>query len=131
MAKRATKPTNIASHEQHQRGDLEKGFAAADVIVEREFHTGTVHQGYIEPQNATALWNDDNQITVWTSTQSAWDVRREISETVHVPISTVRVIPMEIGGGFGGKLNAYLEPLAAMLSRKAGHHAGQDDHEPR
>jgi CO/xanthine dehydrogenase Mo-binding subunit len=114
-------PTNIASHEQHHRGDLDKGFAAADVIVEREFHTGTVHQGYIEPQNATVLWNTDNQITVWTSTQSAWDVRREISETVHVPISAVRVIPMEIGGGFGGKLNAYLEPLAAVLSRKAGH----------
>jgi CO/xanthine dehydrogenase Mo-binding subunit len=115
------KPTNIASHEQHHRGDLDKGFAEADVIVEREFVTGTVHQGYIEPQNATVLWNTDNQITVWTSTQSAWDVRREISETVHVPISAVRVIPMEIGGGFGGKLNAYLEPLCAVLSRKAGH----------
>jgi CO/xanthine dehydrogenase Mo-binding subunit len=115
------KPTNIASHEQHHRGDLDKGFAGADVIVEREFVTGTVHQGYIEPQNATALWNTDGQITVWTSTQSAWDVRREVSEMLHVPIGQVRVIPMEIGGGFGGKLNAYLEPLCAVLSRKAGH----------
>jgi CO/xanthine dehydrogenase Mo-binding subunit len=115
------KPTNVAWHEQHARGDLEKGFAEADVIVEREFVTGTVHQGYIEPHNGTAIWNADNQITVWTSTQSAWDERREISEVLHVPLSSVRVIPMEIGGGFGGKLTAYLEVLAAALSKKAGH----------
>lgn len=115
------KPTNIANHDQHARGDLAKGFAAADVVVEREFHTGTVHQGYIEPHNGTALWNADDQITVWTSTQAAWDERREVSEILHVPISHVRVIPMEIGGGFGGKLNVYLEPLAAALSKKAGH----------
>jgi CO/xanthine dehydrogenase Mo-binding subunit len=113
--------TNIASHEQHQRGDLEKGFAEADVIVEREFVTGTVHQGYIEPHNATAVWNADDTITVWTSTQSAWDERREISEMLHIPISKVRVIPLEIGGGFGGKLTTYLESLAPVLSRKAGH----------
>lgn len=115
------KPTNIASHEQHARGDLDRGFAEADVIVEREFHTNTVHQGYIEPQNGTALWNADGQITVWTSTQAAWDERRELSEILHVPLSNIRVIPMEIGGGFGGKLNVYLEPLAAMLSLKSGH----------
>ncbi|MCS6772723.1 MAG: xanthine dehydrogenase family protein molybdopterin-binding subunit [Thermoflexales bacterium] len=115
------RPTNIASHEQYARGDVERGFAEADVIVEREFRTSTVHQGYIEPQNATALWNADGFITVWTSTQAAWDERRELSEILHVPISNIRVIPMEIGGGFGGKLNVYLEPLAALLSLKAGH----------
>jgi CO/xanthine dehydrogenase Mo-binding subunit len=115
------KPTNIAKHEQHQRGDLAKGFAEADVIIEREFTTGTVHQGYIEPQNATALWNADGQITVWTSTQGAWDQRREMSEILRLPVSQIRVIPMEIGGGFGGKFPVYLEPVAAMLSRKAGH----------
>jgi len=114
-------PTNVAAHDQHQRGDLAKGFAEADVVVEREFHTGTVHQGYIEPQNGTALWSNDGQITVWASTQGAWDGRREMSEILRVPISQVRYIPMEIGGGFGGKLNVYLEPLAALLSRKAGH----------
>jgi xanthine dehydrogenase molybdenum-binding subunit len=58
-------PTNVAEHIRHQRGDLDKGFAEADVIVERTFHTATVHQGYIEPQNATALWNEDDQVFVW------------------------------------------------------------------
>ncbi len=115
------KPTNVASHEQYARGDLAAGFAEADVIVEREFHTNTVHQGYIEPQNGTALWNADGQITVWTSTQGAWDQRRDLSEILHVPLSQIRVIPMEIGGGFGGKFPVYLEPLAALLSLKSGH----------
>ena len=113
--------TNIAAHDQHQVGDLAKGFAEADVVVEREFRTGTVHQGYIEPQNATALWNGDDNITVWASTQAAWDGRKELAEVLNVPISQIRFIPTEIGGGFGGKLNVYLEPLAALLSRKAGH----------
>ncbi|MCX6018232.1 MAG: xanthine dehydrogenase family protein molybdopterin-binding subunit [Chloroflexi bacterium] len=121
LGEKGTKPTNIASHGRHDLGDVDKAFANAAVIVEREFVTGTVQQGYIEPQNGTAIWSMDGSITAWTSTQSAWDERREISEVLKVPLAMVRVIPMEIGGGFGGKLNAYLEPLAAALSRKAGH----------
>ena len=114
------KPSNIAEHIQHKRGDVSKGFADAAFIVEREFVTGTVHQGYIEPQNATAHWNADDYLSVWASTQAAFDGRREISEILKKPISEIRYTPTEIGGGFGGKLNVYLEPLAAMLSKKAG-----------
>jgi CO/xanthine dehydrogenase Mo-binding subunit len=97
-----------------------KGFAQAKVIVEREFHTATVHQGYIEPHNATALWNADGQITVWTSTQGSFSVRHQVAELVGAPISRVKVVPMEIGGGFGGKIRVYLEPVAAVLSKKTG-----------
>jgi CO/xanthine dehydrogenase Mo-binding subunit len=113
--------TNIASHIQHQRGDLEQGFAAADVIVEREFRTGTVHQGYIEPHSAVGLYNDDGHVTVWCSTQGAFGIRNQVSELLKLPVSDVTVIPKEIGGGFGGKLGVYLEPVAALLSKKAGH----------
>ena len=91
------------------------------MIVEREFTTSTVHQGYIEPQNATALWNGDGLITVWTSTQGAHSVRGQLAELLLLPETRIKVIPMEIGGGFGGKINVYLEPLAAVLSLKAGH----------
>ncbi len=66
LGKTGDKPTNVAAHIQHKRGDLEAGFAAADVIVEREFRTETVHQGYIEPHNGTAIWNDDGHIQVWS-----------------------------------------------------------------
>ena len=57
MGETADEPSNVASHIQHTLGDTEKGFAEADVIIEREFVTGTVHQGYIEPHNATAHYN--------------------------------------------------------------------------
>ena len=114
-------PTNVASHIRHQHGDLDKGFAEADVVVEREFVTGTVHQGYIEPQNATAIWSDDGELRVWCSTQGAFAVRSQLSTLLDIPISKVTVTPTEIGGGFGGKITVYLEPLAAILSKKSGH----------
>ena len=102
------------------KGDTAAGFAAADVIVEREFTTASVHQGYIEPHNATAHWRADGQINVWCSTQGAFVVRNITADALRVDVSDVRVTPMEIGGGFGGKVAFYLEPVAALLSRKAG-----------
>lgn len=114
------KPSNIAKHIQFKKGDAAKGFEKADVIVEREFNTATVHQGYIEPHNATALWNADGHLTVWCSTQGAFTVRAQVAELMDVPVSRVKVVPMEIGGGFGGKIRVYLEPVAAALSKKTG-----------
>jgi CO/xanthine dehydrogenase Mo-binding subunit len=90
------------------------------VVVEREFRTATVHQGYIEPHNATALWNADGSVTVWCSTQGAFTARAQVSVLLGIPVSKVKVVPMEIGGGFGGKIRVYLEPVAAALSRKCG-----------
>ena len=113
--------SNVADHFQHKMGDLDSGFAKADVVVERTFDTKTVHQGYIEPHNVTALWNDDDRIHVWSSTQGAFVVRAAVAEALAVPVSQVKATPMEIGGGFGGKINVYGEPVAAMLSKKAGH----------
>jgi CO/xanthine dehydrogenase Mo-binding subunit len=120
LGKPAAKPSNVAKHFRFEKGDVAKGFAQAKVVVEREFHTATVHQGYIEPHNATALWNADGHVTVWTSTQGAFTVRQQVAELVDLPISHVKVIPMEIGGGFGGKIRVYLEPVAAILSKKCG-----------
>ena len=115
------KKSNVASHTQFKRGDLEKGFKEADVVVEREFTTTMVHQGYIEPHASTVFWGPDGHITVWTSTQGTFSVRASTAAIVGVPESHVKVIPMEIGGGFGAKLTTYLDPVAAVLSRKSGH----------
>ena len=101
-------------------GDLEAGFAEADLIVEREFRTKTVHQGYIEPQNGTASWSPEGRLTIWCSSQGHFGIRDAVAGLLDIPISRVKVVPMEIGGGFGGKLTAYLEPLAALLSKKSG-----------
>ena len=115
------KVSNLANHFQHVLGDLEKGFSEADVVVEREFNTETVHQGYIEPHPCTVLWNEDGRLHVWTSTQGSFTVRDSMAQILDIPQSDIRVVPMEIGGGFGGKINVYMEPVAALLSRKTGH----------
>jgi xanthine dehydrogenase molybdenum-binding subunit len=112
--------SNVAEHFRHVLGDIQHGFREADEVVEREFFTSTVHQGYIEPHNATALWNHDGRVLVWCSTQGAFVVRDVTACVLDLPVSRVKVTPMEIGGGFGGKIPVYLEPVAAMLSKKTG-----------
>ena len=114
-------PTNIATHFRHELGDPDKAFADAEVVVEREFELASAHQGYIEMQTSTVYWAPDGKITVWTSTQGSFNARDQIAGVLKLPPSQIKVIPMEIGGGFGGKIPIYLEPPAAVLSRKIGH----------
>ena len=113
------KSSNVASHFVFELGDLDKGFAEADLVVERECRTSSVHQGYIEPHSATALWNADGQLTIWCSSQGHFSIRDQTANMLGIPVSKVKVIPMEIGGGFGGKTLVYLEPVAAILSKKS------------
>ena len=113
--------SNIASYARYELGDIDKGFSEADEIVEGEFYTKTVHQGYIEPHTCTVLWNEDGRIIIWCSSQGPFMVRDYTADRLGVPVSQVKVIPLEIGGGFGGKTAIYLEPVAALLSKKTGH----------
>jgi CO/xanthine dehydrogenase Mo-binding subunit len=119
--KKGDKQTNVAEHMRHARGDLDKGFAAADVVVDREFKTAMVHQGYLEPHSSTVLYREDGTIDVYTSTQGPWNIRSQVSELLDVPPSRIKVTPLEIGGGFGGKFTAYTDVPAAVLSKKIGH----------
>ena len=112
--------SNIASHLLFQRGDVATGFARAAVVVERDYTTEMTHQGYIEPHSCTALWGSDGRITVWESSQSPFVVRGTTAAVLGLPESAVKVVPMEIGGGFGGKLQTYQGPIVALLSKLAG-----------
>nr|ANA08054.1 putative oxidoreductase large subunit [uncultured bacterium 5G4] len=114
------KQTNLAAHMQFKRGDLEKGYADADVVIEREYTTEMYHQGYIELHTATANWNKDGNLTIWNSSQAPHNFRQQLSTVLHLPLAQITVVPLEIGGGFGGKLVMYLEPLAALLSKRSG-----------
>ena len=120
MGETADKPSNIATHMSYSIGDIDQGFAEADLVLEREYTTATIHQGYIEPHNSTAFWNSDGQLNLWTSTQGAFMVRTAVANVLRVPASQIKVTPMEIGGGFGGKITAYLDAICALLSKKAG-----------
>ena len=113
--------SNVANYARYELGDIDKGFSEANEIVEGEFYTKTVHQGYIEPHTCTVLWNEDGRIIIWCSSQGPFMVRDYTADRLGVPVSQVKVIPLEIGGGFGGKTEIYLEPVAALLSKKTGH----------
>ena len=115
-----TEPSNVASRTAFQGGDLDKGFAEADVVIEREFTTKPVHQGYIEPHAAVADTTPNGRTVVWCSSQGHFAMRTLSSKVLGWEPSRVKVIPAEIGGGFGGKTVIYLEPLAVKLSEKAG-----------
>ena len=120
MGEMSDKPSNIATHMSYAIGDIAKGFAEADLVLEREFTTATIHQGYIEPHNSTAFWNSDGQLNIWTSTQGTFTVRAAVANVLRLPVSQIKVTPMEIGGGFGGKITAYLDAICSLLSKKAG-----------
>jgi len=113
-------PSNIASKILHERGDLDQGFGEADVVVEREFTTKPVHQGYIEPHAAVADANTDGRAHIWCSSQGHFQMRAYSATVLGVSPGTLKVTAAEIGGGFGGKTVIYLEPLAVRLSQRAG-----------
>lgn len=111
---------NLAFRVEHLKGDPDEGFARAEVVVEREFRISTIHQGYIEPMAAVADWTSDRQLKLWSSTQGAFFVRRDVADLLPVPLAHIQVMSTEPGGSFGGKSAAFLEPAAALLSRKSG-----------
>ncbi|MFP6697382.1 MAG: xanthine dehydrogenase family protein molybdopterin-binding subunit [Alphaproteobacteria bacterium] len=113
-------PSNVANRLEFKIGDLEAGFAAADVIVERTYRTKPIHQGYIEPHACLVSLAKDGQATIWSSSQGHFMVRNATAKLTGMSVADIRAIPAEIGGGFGGKTIVYLEPLAMVLARKSG-----------
>jgi CO/xanthine dehydrogenase Mo-binding subunit len=114
------KPSNIAKRTVLNRGDLEAGFAEADVIVEGRYLTQPVHQGYIEPHACVASMSADGQGEVWCSSQGQFVIRALSAKLLGMEMADIKVTPAEIGGGFGGKTTVYLEPVALALSKQCG-----------
>jgi xanthine dehydrogenase molybdenum-binding subunit len=111
---------NVTSSGGVQWGDVEQGFAEADYVFEDRFDISMAHQTYIEPRGAMAQVEPSGRVSVWTSTQGIFPVRDNLALIFGLPMHQVRVIPTEIGGGFGGKIAPVLEPTAILLSRKTG-----------
>jgi CO/xanthine dehydrogenase Mo-binding subunit len=115
-----TKPSNLSKVLTFAMGDVAKGFAESDVVIEHEFKTAAVHQAYIEPHACVAKYEADGQCEIWSSSQGHFQMRALTAQIMGKPLGDLRVTPAEIGGGFGGKTVTYLEPVAATLSKKAG-----------
>ena len=112
-------PTNVAQISQFGHGDLEAGFAEADVIVERSYKTEQTHQGYIEPHACLASVGPDGQGELWVTTQGHYTFRTQCAALLGMDVAKLKVTSSEIGGGFGGKTHVWMEPVALALSRKA------------
>ena len=115
-----TEPSNVFRVMSGERGDVEKGFAEADLVIEREFSSEPVHQGYIEPMACIATTSEDGNVELWTSTQGHYVARTLLSKLLNIEMAKLRVTASEIGGGFGGKTTVYGEPVAIRLSQMTG-----------
>jgi CO/xanthine dehydrogenase Mo-binding subunit len=109
--------TNIAHHTKIRKGDIEAGFAEADVIVEESYGFPPADHAAMEPRIATAEIKADGRIVIRTSTQSPFGVRAIMSHCLGIPPGKLIIETAELGGGFGGKAGIQLEPLAYLLSK--------------
>ena len=102
-----------------ERGDVEKGFAEADFILEGEFSGGRPVPAYMEPNVCLADWDGSNKLTFWTSTQTSFMVRGILAEVLGLPVNKVRVLVDHMGGGFGAKQDCFQHEFLCALLAKA------------
>ena len=100
------------------RGDVDAAFAEAEVIVEETYHTQPINQGFLEPMACVANVEANGRLTVWASTQGPYQVRQQLASVLEMPIGNIKIIAMEMGGGFGAKLRLALEAFPALLAMK-------------
>jgi len=111
---------NICSHSRKERGNIEQGFNEAEVIIENRFDVAIAHQSYLEPHACVAEMDSSGKLTVWTTTQGQFGARSGLANILRMPLSNVRVVGTQVGGGFGGKNALLLEPIASMLAMATG-----------
>lgn len=119
MNPKPTEPSNVSARTEMGHGDVDVGFAAADVIVEKSFKTEQTHQGYIEPHACLASVSPDGSAELWVTTQGPFTFRNVCANLLGLDFAKLKVTSSEIGGGFGGKTHVWTEPVALALSRKA------------
>jgi CO/xanthine dehydrogenase Mo-binding subunit len=112
-----TKAVNISQQAKLARGDVAKAFAESDLVLEKTYRVPMVHQGYLEPHAVLAQWDTNGQLTLYSSTQGSFNTRSEVADVLHIEENRIKVIPVECGGGFGGKIRALCEPITAILAR--------------
>ena len=112
--------SNVGARTLIARGDVEAALATAAATAEQQVVVDTAHQGYLEPQAVVAEADPTGFVTVWASTQGAFQTELMVAGLVGLPLSKIKVIPLEIGGGFGGKILTHPEPIAVRLAQKCG-----------
>ncbi|MFQ6016162.1 MAG: molybdopterin-dependent oxidoreductase, partial [Anaerolineae bacterium] len=111
---------NLAAHVEAEVGDVEQGFAQADLVIENEYRVPRVQQTPLETHVCITYWDEDERLVVRTSTQVPFHVRRIIAPVVGLPLKRIRVIKPRIGGGFGSKQEILIEDICAHLTIATG-----------
>ena len=111
---------NVCSVFRAGDGDVDAGFEESDEIFENTYRMPPVQHGHIEPHVAAAVWESPNRLVVHTPCQNAVGLQEQLARIFNLPESGVRVVVPHVGGGYGGKTHARLEPVTALLARKAG-----------
>ncbi len=109
---------NICFQTRIKKGDIEKGFLESDVVFEDTYTVPVVHQAPLEPRAALAEVDPYGRLHLWCSTARSFNIRSGLAEVLRLPMSSIRVTGLRIGGGFGGKGEISIEPIAAMLAMK-------------
>jgi len=109
MGKMSESPTNIAKHIRFEKGNIEEGFSQCDLVIEKEFRTETVHQGYIEPHASVAAWNEDGHLKIWTATQGSFTARQQTAELLELPVVKVTMQRNEVFEGTGPTPGSYMK----------------------
>ncbi|MFC2065093.1 molybdopterin-dependent oxidoreductase [Chloroflexota bacterium] len=107
---------NLAAKIRIDIGDVEKGFSEADEIFEADYTVSKVQQAHLEPHVVVTYWDEDDRLTIRTSTQVPFHIRRVLAPVLGLPVKRIRVIKPRIGGGFGGKQEIMIEDVAAHLT---------------
>ncbi len=107
---------NVSQTSPLKMGDIEVGLREAEVVVECSYRTHPVHQSYLEPQSVTVAPGPSGyHLVIWPSTQGLFNVRSAVAQALKMPERQIRVEPVPIGGGFGGK-ETLIEPLVAAVA---------------
>jgi CO/xanthine dehydrogenase Mo-binding subunit len=109
--------SNLINHMKVRKGDVEIGFREADIIHEDVFDSPALHHCALEPHVTVARW-DGEELTIWSSTQMPYFVRQQVADVFRLPPERVHVLVYTLGGGYGAKTYARMEPLAAVLAYK-------------
>ena len=111
---------NLTCHIPIRKGDVEKGFAEADVIIEGEYFTPTIEHAYLEPEAGLAKPGEDGGVIVYVGSQSSIHDQEDIAAALGLPLEKTRVVHMPMGGGFGGKEDITVQIVAALGALKTG-----------
>jgi len=94
---------NIVNHHKVRRGNPEEQFSGCELVIEEEFETQTIEQGYLEPESAVCVPRTDGVIEIYGSMQHPFSTRRFTAALLGEPLSNIEVYTIAVGGGFGGK----------------------------